>query len=110
MAHRPGNIMETGRIALLERGVLINCDSPAALLVISSAFRRLHGIFESKGHETFEMEGSEIEIAEEGFHILHVTVTNRRICIHLPNLYIGSNITQNIVTLPRNCRSKVSKR
>jgi ATP-binding cassette subfamily C (CFTR/MRP) protein 1 len=50
IAHRLNTIMDFDRIAVLDKGALVECDSPAVLLAMpSSEFRRLYDIFESEG-------------------------------------------------------------
>lgn len=42
IAHRLETIMDFDRIAVMEKGSLVECDTPAALLARDSAFKRLY--------------------------------------------------------------------
>jgi ABC-type transport system involved in cytochrome bd biosynthesis fused ATPase/permease subunit len=45
VAHRLNTILDFDRIAVFDEGVLIECDTPAALLSRASAFRDLYDVF-----------------------------------------------------------------
>jgi ATP-binding cassette, subfamily C (CFTR/MRP), member 1 len=42
IAHRLETIMDFDRIAVMDKGSLIECDTPAVLLARDSAFKRLY--------------------------------------------------------------------
>lgn len=48
IAHRLETIIDFDRIAVLDKGVVIECDSPEALLGKQSAFKELYSMYESE--------------------------------------------------------------
>jgi ATP-binding cassette subfamily C (CFTR/MRP) protein 1 len=49
IAHRLETIMDFDRIAVMDNGRLVECDTPAALLARDSAFRKLYAANRSQG-------------------------------------------------------------
>ncbi len=51
IAHRLETIIDFDRIALLDKGTLIECDAPAALLARQSAFKQLYSTYKPEEEE-----------------------------------------------------------
>jgi ABC-type multidrug transport system ATPase subunit len=61
VAHRLNTVLDFDRVAVLEKGVLLECDEPMALLARPSAFKTLYDQYESREEEA----GKEEEVEEE---------------------------------------------
>jgi ATP-binding cassette, subfamily C (CFTR/MRP), member 1 len=57
VAHRLDTILDFDRIAVLGRGRLVECDSPATLLATESAFKELYDVYSSSKEERIESSG-----------------------------------------------------
>jgi ATP-binding cassette subfamily C (CFTR/MRP) protein 1 len=57
VAHRLDTLLDFDRIAVLDRGRLVECDSPATLLATESAFKELYDVYSSSKEERIESSG-----------------------------------------------------
>lgn len=65
VAHRLNTILDFDRVAVLEKGVLLECDEPMALVSRASAFKALYDQYESREEEMKEDEtGTGVEDEE----------------------------------------------
>lgn len=64
IAHRLNTVLDFDRVIILEKGVLLECDEPMALLARPSAFKALYDRYESREEESIEEVLMDDEVVE----------------------------------------------